>query len=172
MLYVIRHAESAPPNGAVGEGSEEWHVTEQGRRSASQVASLASRELGFRPELILASPCAAAQETIPPLQDALGGHTKVAIEAAIDADASLPDFYQALGSRGPVESVAIVTHVPLIARLLPDLLGADPSLELPQGGIACVQCRSGIRPGAGELVWLLPPHRRFDGKAWMAEGRA
>ncbi len=169
LLYVIRHAESAPPEGAGREGSEEWHVTEGGRRSASQVASVASRELGFRPELILASPCAAAQETIAPLQEALGVHANVATEAAIDADAALPDFYRALESRGSVESVAIVTHVPLISRLLPDLLGVDSPIELPQGGIACIQCRDGVRSGAGTLVWLLPPKRWFDGKGWAAE---
>lgn len=169
MLYVIRHAESAPPAGAAGDGPEEWHVTEQGLRSSRQVASLASRELGFRPDLILASPCAAAQETLAPLLEALGGHPKVATETAIDADSSLPDVYRALGSRASVESVAIVTHVPLIARLFPDLLGADFPVELPQGGIACVQCREGIGSGSGRLVWLLPPQRWFDGRAWMEE---
>lgn len=169
LLYVIRHAESAPPDGVSGNRADEWHVTERGRRSAAQVAAVAARELGFRPELILTSPCAAAQETVAPLQEALGGHTNVAIEAAIDADASLPDFYHALGGRGALGSVAIVTHVPLISRLFPDLLGVDSPIEIPQGGIACVQCRGGLRPGAGELVWLLPPKRWFDGKQWMAE---
>lgn len=169
LLYVIRHAESAPPDGAAGDGAEEWHVTDQGRRSATQVAAVAARELGFRPHLILASPCAAAQETVAPLQEALGGHTDVATEPAVDADAGLGDFYRALGTREPIESVAIVTHVPLISRLLPDLLGADSPIELPQGGIACVQCRDGLRPGAGELIWLLPPKRWFDGKGWAAE---
>ncbi len=166
LLYIIRHAESAPPNGTAAEASDEWHVTDEGRAAAARVATVAAREFAFGPELILASPCAAAQETVEPMQEALGGSTKVATEVAIDADASLSDVYRALAERKELGSVAIITHVPLIDQLLPDLLGAQSAIQIPQGGIACVQCRGDIQPGKGELIWLLPPRRWFDGEVW------
>ncbi len=169
LLYIVRHAESAPTEGLPSDSPDSWHVTQEGRRSTARVASVAAREFAFRPDLILTSPCAVAQETVDPLREALGGKASVAIEPAIDADASLGDFYHALATRKQFGSVAIITHVPLISRLLPDLLGAESPIQIPQGGIACIQCRGELRPGQGELIWLLPPQRWFDGKEWLPE---
>ncbi len=167
LLYIIRHAESAPSDGA--DSADEWHVTEQGRQAAARVAAVAAREFALQPELILAGPCAVAQETVAPLRETLGETANIVTEAAIDADASLTDFYRALAARKALGSVAIITHVPLIERLLPDLLGAGSTIQIPQGGIACVQCRGGLGPGKGELIWLLPPRRWFDGAEWIPE---
>ena len=166
LLYIARHAESAPADKAHPDLPDSWHVTVDGRRAAAHVAAVAERELGFRPDLILASPCAAAQETVAPMREALGDGVDVATEPAVDADAPLPDLYAALRARKGLASVAIITHVPLISRLLPDLLGAESAVEVHQGGIACLQFRGPVRPGGGELVWLLPPRRGFDGQSW------
>ncbi len=169
LLYIMRHAESAPTEGIPSDTPDSWHVTEAGRQAAARVASVAAREFAFHPELVLSSPCAVARETVEPLREALGGSLSTAIEEAVDADARLPDVYRALAKRKDAGSVAIITHVPLISRLLPDLLGAESPIEIPQGAIACVQCRGEPRPKNGRLIWLLPPQRWFGGKEWMSE---
>lgn len=172
LLYIMRHAESAPRDGLPSDVPDSWHITPAGREAAARVASVAAREFAFHPELILSSPFAVAQETVDPVREAVGGNPDTAVETAIDADASLPDFYRALAKRPQSGSVAIITHIPLIERLLPDLLGAGSAIQIPQGGIACVQFRGGLGPGKGQLIWLLPPQRWFDGKEWIPEDEA
>ena len=166
LLYIVRHAEAEPAQGEPEDSPDSWHVTEDGRKSALQATTAAERELGFRPGVILSSPSPRARETAEAIRGALGGIPPVAIEPAADPDASPQDFYEALRVRNESGGVAVVTHIPLISRLLPDLLGAAPGIEIPQGGIACVQCKDGVGSGKGVLVWLLPPRRRFDGREW------
>lgn len=166
LLYIARHAEAEVAKGAPRESPDSWHVTEDGRRAAAQAAAAAERELAFHPELILSSPSPRARESAEAIRDALGGVPPVAVETAVGPDATPTEFYRALQARKDSGSVVVVTHIPLISRLVPDLLGAGPAIELLQGGIACVQCKDGVGPGKGTLVWLLPPRRRFDGKEW------
>ncbi len=166
LLYIIRHAESEPARGAPRETPDAWHVTPRGRRSVARVLAVAERDMGFRPEIVLSSPSPRAQETATIVRETLGGDLPVAVEPAADPDAELADFYRAMKARKGLKSIATITHVPLISRLLPDLLGAEARIEIPQGGIACVQFEGGVAPGRGVLVWLLPPRDGFDGTAW------
>lgn len=165
LLYIVRHAEAAQTEG-VPKGSDSLHLTAEGRRAAARVASFAEKELGFRPDVIVSSPMSRAKETAEIVRSKLGVESEVAIEDALVWDRPVKGVYPALRQWKRAHSIAIVSHIPLIPRLLADLLAAESRIDLARGGIACVQFERGIRPGEGTLVWMLPPRQWFDGHAW------
>src|SRR5207245_10633645 len=63
LVYIFRHGESEAPAKGKGHATEERHLTPDGRMWAKRVVSVAEKEIGFRPAVILSSPLARAKET-------------------------------------------------------------------------------------------------------------
>src|SRR3989442_9417048 len=78
LVYIVRHGESEAPAKGKGHATKERHLTPDGRRWAKRVVSVAEKELGFRPDLILSSPLARAKETAEIARDTL--HIKSEIQ--------------------------------------------------------------------------------------------
>lgn len=165
LIYIFRHGEADwPAKGKTHEG-EERHLTPEGERDVGKVVALAEKELGFKPDLILSSPLARAKETAAIARQTLRMKGEFEIEDCLEGDAEVKDVYAVLRKRGP-NSVALVTHLPLIDHLFADLLGGESSMGLHSGAIAAIQCKANPGRGKGSLRWLLPPARFFDGKNW------
>ncbi len=165
LVYIFRHGEAEAPKKGKAGASEEGHLTPDGKHWVAHVVSLAEKELGFNPELILSSPLARAKETAEIAHRTLGIKSDVAIVDCLLGDAEVKAVYAVLRNRGP-ESVALVTHLPLIDHLIADLLGGESNIGLHSGSIAAIQCKANPGHAKGSLRWLLPPRRYFDGKKW------
>ena len=165
LLYIVRHAEAEKAKRARKGTDDPWHVTKAGERWAAHVTSLAQREFGFRPEAILSSPVARALETAGIVRSTLGAGSEIVIEEALQGE-DVRAVYRAAKRWNGAGAIAVVTHWPLFPRLLADLLGAESSVDLQRGGIACIQCEEGLGRGRGRLEWLLPPRQWFDGQRW------
>lgn len=166
LLYVFRHGEADWPQKGKAHEGEERHLTPDGRKWVGRVVSIAEKELGFQPELILSSPLARATETAEIARATLTKKPEVVIDESLEAERPVKDVYQAIRKRKGVESVALVSHLPLVNHLFADLLGADSNIGLYSGAIACIKCKTNPGHGKGMLLWMLPPRQWFHGKEW------
>jgi phosphohistidine phosphatase SixA len=123
--------------------------------------------LGFNPEQILSSPLARAKETAEIVRRTLGTKSDVAVEESLLADAAASDVYRALRTWKGAEGIALITHLPLIHRFVGELLGAESTVGLYNGAIACIRCKTTPGHGKGTLLWLLPPRQWLEGGQWM-----
>src|SRR2546428_14157759 len=83
LVYIVRHGESEAPAKGKGHATKERHLTPDGRRWAKRVVSVAEKELGFRPDLILLSPLARAKETAEIARDTLHIKSEILIEECL-----------------------------------------------------------------------------------------
>lgn len=166
LLYLMRHAETEhdPPKPTM-RTIEELHLTSDGKAWTGRLVSLVEKELGFHPERILASPLARAKETAEIARHTLNLKPEVEYEQSLKADGEIRAVYAAVRKQR-VESVAIVSHIPIINRLFADLLGADANIGLYTGAIACIRIKGNPGRGKGMLLWMVPPRMWFDGKQW------
>jgi phosphohistidine phosphatase len=165
LIYIFRHGEADWIGEAKKRKGEERHLTTEGRKWVGRVTALASKELGFRPDLLLTSPLARAKETAEIARDTLGSAQEPEVEECLLGEGQVKDVYAVLRKRAP-GSVALVTHLPLIDHLFGDLLGGESNIGLHSGSVAAIQCKANPGHGKGSLRWLLPPLRYFDGKNW------
>jgi phosphohistidine phosphatase len=166
LVYVVRHGESQSPTKRKGHATDERHLTPDGRRWAKRVVSVAEKELGFRPEAILSSPLARAKETAEIARETLDLKPEVQIEECLLGERPVQEVYATLRKLKSLQSVALVSHLPLINHLVADLLGAESNIGLHTGAIAGIQCKGNPGHSKGSLRWLLPPLQWFDGKQW------
>ena len=166
LVYIVRHGESEAPAKGKGHATEERRLTPDGRRWAKRVVSVAEKELGFRPERILSSPLARAKETAEIARDTLDLKSEIQIEECLLGERPVRDVYATLRKLKSPQSVALVSHLPLINHLVADLLGAESNIGLHTGAIAGIQCKGNPGHAKGSLRWLLPPLQWFDGKQW------
>jgi phosphohistidine phosphatase len=166
LVYIVRHGESEAPAKGKGHATEERHLTPDGRLWAKRVVSVAEKELGFRPDRILSSPLARAKETAEIARETLDLKSEIQIEECLLGERPVKDVYATLRKLKSAESVALVSHLPLIDHLVADLLGAESNIRLHTGAIAGIQCKGNPGHGKGSLRWLLPPLQWFDGKQW------
>jgi len=166
LVYIFRHGESEAPAKGKGHATEERHLTPDGRMWAKRVVSVAEKEIGFRPAVILSSPLARAKETAEIARQTLDLKSEIQIEDCLLGERPFKDVYASLRKLKSPASVALVSHLPLIDHLLADLLGADSNIRLHTGAIAAIQCKGNPGHARGSLRWLLPPLQWFDGKQW------
>ncbi len=166
LVYIVRHGESEAPTKGKGHTTEERHLTAAGRLWAKRVVSVAEKELGFRPGLILSSPLARAKETAEIARETLDLKSEIQVEPCLLGERPVTEVYATLRKLRSAESVALVSHLPLIDHLVADLLGAESEIRLHTGAIAGIQCKGLPGHAKGSLRWLLPPLQWFDGKQW------
>src|SRR5207245_9692540 len=141
LVYIVRHGESEAPAKGKGHATEERHLTPDGRLWAKRVVSVAEKELGFRPDLILSSPLARAKETAEIARETLDLKSEIQIEECLLGERPVQDVYATLRKLKSLQSVALVSHLPLINHLVADLLGAESHIGLQTGGTAGIQCK-------------------------------
>ena len=150
-LYLLRHAHAGDPSAWHGP-DDERPLSAKGERQAERLGTFLA-ELGFGPDAIISSSKLRALQTaervaarlgVAVLQDRrLGGSLEPAAVEAILADAG-----------GPSRPV-LVGHDPDFTSLVEALCGG--SIPMRKGALARIDIRRPIRPGRGELRWLVPP---------------
>lgn len=108
---------------------------------------------------VWASPLARAWQTAEVLEREAGWPAPREL-AALEPDADPAGALAFLAARRGASRVALVGHEPALHELLSLLLGGSTGgvyLEMKKGGAALVRCEDGVRAGAAQLLWLLPP---------------
>jgi len=109
---------------------------------------------------------ARAKETAEIARQALDLKSEIQVEPCLLGERPVTEVYATLRKLRSAESVALVSHLPLIDHLVADLLGAESEIRLHTGAIAGIQCKGLPGHAKGSLRWLLPPLQSFDGKQW------
>ena len=154
-LYFFRHgaAMPAPPG-----GSDAGRIlTEEGRKAVC-VGGKGLLRIGVNPDRILTSPLLRARETATLLAESLdsGGETELVNSLLPDAD---PRGFLAELARSSSRRILCVGHLPFLPRCISFCISGTTSLpfEMEPASSAHVAFEGGPRPGAGVLVWVLPP---------------
>src|SRR2546428_8551714 len=122
LVYIVRHGESEAPTKGRGLTTEERHLTAAGGLWAKRVVSVAEKELGCRPGLILSSPLARAKETAEIARETLDLKSEIQVEPCLLGETPVTEVYATLRKLRSTESVALVSHLPLIDHLVCRLL--------------------------------------------------
>ena len=146
---------------------EERHTTPEGRKWTRNVVRLAKNELGLNPDWILSSPLLRARETGEIVAEEFGKESNLVFDDCLLGEREVNETYERLRKLDKTDSVLLVSHQPLLRKLIADLLGAKSNIGLYSGAIACVQTETYPKHGKGILLWLLPPSSNFDGKKWL-----
>jgi phosphohistidine phosphatase len=134
------------------------------RRTRLAAAGLRRLEPGI--ELIVTSPLTRAVETAELLKEQFAG---VEIETLdlLAPGASLRRLVESVAAHNAHPTVALVGHEPDLGKLVGMLLFSAPSpIALKKAGACSIEFSAEVRPGAGQLLWFLPPRvlRRLAGK--------
>jgi phosphohistidine phosphatase SixA len=84
----------------------------------------------------------------------------VACEALAATGRAPAEVLQALQPFNGSDAIALVGHEPSLHELASYLLTGDTThaqIEMRKGAVARIEVGEGLRPGAGRLLWLLPP---------------
>lgn len=148
-LYFLRHGIAADesPTGA----DADRQLTKEGIAKMKESAR-GLRKLGLKLDALLSSPLARAHETARIVGRELGAELQLADELAPGCD--LERLLGLLGEHRAAERVMFVGHEPDQSELVAALTGARVLQR--KGGLARVDIEV-LEPGAGTLVWLLPP---------------
>lgn len=156
-ILVFRHGPSESRNPARWPDDDRRPLsrkgTDQTRRAARGLARIEEKV-----RAVATSPAARAVRTAGLVRDAFQGSPRL-----LEWEELLPgrpagpvfDRLQTLSRRGG--SVVLVGHDPTLPEFVGLALFGEPiaAVKLTKAGAACVEFPSAVRPGAGQLVWLL-----------------
>ena len=153
-ILLIRHA-AAVPRGTQGTDDTTRPLTPRGAKRFRRAAQGLIRVVD-RPDALLPSPWRRARETADIAAVAFQGPAPVETEALTGAP--FEDLLGTLAELGDINLVALIGHEPWMSELLARLTGATmpERFEFRKGGVALVDCPSGVREG-GRLLFYLPP---------------
>ena len=146
-------------------------LTSWGRqRTRAAARGLARLEPDVR--LIASSPLTRARQTAEVLAEVLDWAEVVELEP-LRPGGSHPKLIEFLAARPEDTTVALVGHEPDLGLLAGTLLfSSAPSttLAFKKAGACAIDFEGGLRPGAGRLLWFLPPKllRRLAAKKQTA----
>ncbi len=154
-IYIMRHGEAE-----LGAGSFEPELTHQGLQQIDTVARILQHE---RLDLILHSPKLRARQTVEQLQ------THIDMPEVIVASTLLPDSEPAelVSSLADysANSMLLVSHLPLVARLAGWLTDADKDVSrfatFSPAGVVAIECEY-LERGCGRLAFVVfgPEYRQ------------
>ena len=152
LLHLLRHADAGDP--MAWEGPDATRpLSDKGRKQSNRLGSyLAS--IAFSGGPFITSPKIRAAETAQLVADQVKAKVVEDPRLAGGLDAETVDAI--LDDAGDPERAVLVGHDPDFSELLADLCGA-PSVEMRKGAFARIEIDRPLRPGSGELRWLIPP---------------
>lgn len=165
-LLVIRHAIAQQREVATAAGIDdaERPLTAAGEEKMAQACRGLST-LIHACDTLLCSPLRRAVQTAAIVQRHMDRPTTFATTAALAPGVGSNDCLHTL-EQAEGERIAIIGHEPELGRLIATLLcGRGAAIILKKGGMALLRFETEIRPGNGELRWLLTPKQlRLLGK--------
>jgi len=153
---VVRHGPAEPRDPARWPNDDRRPLTTKGRsqtrRAARGLAGIVSPA-----DRLVTSSADRAVKTAKIVAAELASAPKLETWAEL-APGNLPDpiFDRLRRSVHPGEEVLLIGHEPTLAEFVGMALVGDgvSVVRLTRGGAACLDFPSGVKPGAGRLVWL------------------
>jgi phosphohistidine phosphatase len=154
-VYFIRHAEAQEPGSAA---DVDRRLTPAGEAQA-RAAGGALRALGAKVAGILSSPLLRSCQTAQEISARLDPSPAVEIRETLAPGAAPPRYFAELRGWSQGGEVAVVGHMPDLARVAAVLLAAEPeiSLAFKPSAVCCVDVD--LQASTGKLVWFHGPDR-------------
>jgi phosphohistidine phosphatase len=158
-LYVMRHGEAERTSESPEKNDASRRITKEGSEVVRKVAEFA-KSLGAKPDLFVSSPLVRAKQSTEIAKAILNPKGEVRIDNCLEPEGDVSDVYAMLSKLKGVESVMLVTHLPLLGLLIRDLLDwhvERKNLDMEPGSLMRIDSKK-TRPKSksGDLVWLLP----------------
>ncbi len=150
-LYLLRHAHAGDPMKWRGD-DDERPLTEKGQRQSERLGRLLS-QVGFRPDVIVASPRARARQTAEIVGRLL--RTDITVDARLAGELGLGQL-EGLLAELDADRPLLVGHDPDFSALVATLC-ASGAVPMRKGALARIDVTRPLRPGGGLLRWLVPP---------------
>ncbi|MBK6941790.1 MAG: phosphohistidine phosphatase SixA [Planctomycetes bacterium] len=156
VLYLVRHGVAADPTPGVPDA--ERPLTAEGIEKTAMVARGLATLDAFE-GVVLSSPYVRALQTAEMLADAWQEDAEVMICDALTPDGSARELIAFLDHATSAPTVLAVGHMPSLAEITSDLIGASRSarIEFKKASVAMIEFDGPIRLGRGTLVGLFPP---------------
>jgi phosphohistidine phosphatase len=150
-LCLLRHAHAGDATRWLDD-DDLRPLTEKGRGQADRVGRLLVAT-GYTPDAILASPLVRAQATAEIVADHLAA--TVAIDARLAGPLDLAMLERILMDAGNPARPLLVGHDPDFSEIVSMFVGAP--VRMRKATLARIDVERPFEPGAGDLVWLVPP---------------
>jgi phosphohistidine phosphatase len=150
-LYLLRHAHAGDP-GAWSGDDDLRPLSAKGEAQAERLGALLAGT-GFRPDHVITSPKVRAADTARIVARDLDA--RVAEDDRLADNVTLAALEAVLADAGNPARALLVGHDPDFSELVGELSGA--TIPMRKGALARIDVRRPLRPGGGELRWLIPP---------------
>jgi phosphohistidine phosphatase len=151
-LYLLRHADAGDPEAWRGDDADR-PLSEKGELQAERLGAFLAG-LGFRADVILASPKVRARRTAEVVGAAIGLGVRLEPRLAGGFDAATVDAIVA--AAGGPRRLVLTGHDPDFSELLAWLTGGS-GLTMKKGAFARIDVRGSVADGRAALRWLIPP---------------
>ena len=154
-VLIMRHGEAE----SYAASDEERQLTAHGINQSKQIAHWLNKTHKIQFDYVLVSPYIRAQQTWGAIEPILSAcNTKVEISDELTPygnSSSVVDFVKALGLVNQLDSVLIVSHLPLVGYLTMDFACGMTTPIFPTSAISCIgiDCHS----SRGEFLWMQRP---------------
>lgn len=150
-LLLVRHADAGDPAAYPGP-DDARPISAKGRRQAERLGAFLVSH-GVRPDVILSSPKARAEQTARIIADALS--MPVVLDARLASGFGTAELLELLAAHGDPRRPMLVGHDPDFSDLASTLCGGD--IDLKKGALARIDFDGPPVAGSGRLRWLVPP---------------
>ena len=162
-VYLVRHAVAYDPDPTQWPDDRDRPLTADGEKKFRKAAR-GLREIIPDVDVVLSSPLTRAWQTAEILQNKASWPQPLRFDE-LEPARPLAEVVEALQPHANVSSVALVGHEPSLHELASYLLTGEPNsvrLTMKKGGVACLSFAESVRPGGGELDWLMAPRLLRD----------
>jgi phosphohistidine phosphatase len=149
LLLIMRHGEAEAKTGK----DAERRLTRLGVKESSNVLSLA-KQMGTKVNAIASSPLMRARETAEIACRVFG--LEYSVKNSLEPEGSPREVYEDLRTHNAIDTVLLISHQPLVSRLLADMLGAEPAISFSTSSLALVKVEK-LELGGGSLIFMIPP---------------
>jgi phosphohistidine phosphatase len=150
LVCVMRHGEAETNTST----SDEKRLTERGVSEVKKVLQLA-RKMGTTINVIASSPLARAKDTAEIAKRIF--KADYVTTNSLEPEGSPEEIYEELSKYNPDDVVLLISHQPLVSKLLSDILGAETRIAFSTATLAMIEVSGQPRTGGGTLVLLIPP---------------
>lgn len=146
----MRHGEAEPKSGV--RPDDERHLTQEGKKHVMRNLVIARESFGAKVDHILSSPLTRAKETADVAKGVFDSDLEV--EPSLGPNGTPYEIYGAMSKLEPSAQVLLVTHQPLVTRLIADLIGSE-RIEMSTGSIAKIVQNEDNSTRSSVLEWLI-----------------
>lgn len=154
-LYVYRHAMMDSRKDKTSRKGEAG-LSDLGRSQVKNLQKLAG-VLGLKPGVVMTSPIRRAKETAELAAKLFWGQSRIMETDALLPNASVQEIYEEINRFGKETQVVVVTHYPLIKKLVSDALGTNFEPELLNGSLMRIDFKGPLSSGKGIMVSIITP---------------